>query len=93
MLRSSSTRAIVGMSLLSEVERGTATGGAFDSPVLKPGTFYQPALQAGLKCDDDRQKHMRFPEVPNPEALAAVDGFGVTAVSVGAVTPYLLSPL
>jgi hypothetical protein len=52
------------MSLLSEVERGTATGGAFDSPVLKPGTFYQPALQAGLKCDGGGQKRMRFPEVP-----------------------------
>jgi hypothetical protein len=51
------------MSLLSEVD-GAATGGN-KGPAFKPGTLYQPAMQAGLKCDGDRQKRMRFPEVPN----------------------------
>jgi hypothetical protein len=50
----------VGMSLLSK--EGAATGGALcRCPAFKPGTLYQPAMQAGLKCDGTRQKPMRFP--------------------------------
>jgi hypothetical protein len=35
--------------------------------------LYQPAMQAGLKCDGCCQKPMRFPEVPNWGVAAVMD--------------------
>jgi hypothetical protein len=60
------------MSLLSK--EGAATGGALcRCPAFKPGTLYQPAMQAGLKCDVIAKNACNFQRFQIGMPLAAMD--------------------